>query len=123
MYKRQVKRYAELNEARKKGHQERARGRGYYPNDLEMISSLGASSGYMAVMVLALYIQDGATRMLYSQPEIIWLACPVLLFWVTRVWLLTHRGEMHDDPVIFAVKDKISLFTGVLLGIIFFIAA
>ena len=118
-----VKRYAELNEARKKGHQERARGRGYYPNDLEMISSLGASSGYMAVMVLALYIQDGATRMLYSQPEIIWLACPVLLFWVTRVWLLTHRGEMHDDPVIFAVKDKISLFTGVLLGIIFFIAA
>jgi 4-hydroxybenzoate polyprenyltransferase len=118
-----VKRYAELNEARKLGKTERARGRGYYPSDLEMISSLGAASGYMSVMVLALYIQDDATRMLYSQPEIIWLACPVLLFWVTRVWLLTHRGEMHDDPVIFAVKDKVSILTGVLLGIIFFIAA
>lgn len=118
-----VKRYAELHEARQKGKKERARGRGYYPSDLEMISSLGAASGYMAVMVLALYIQDEATRMLYSQPEVIWLACPVLLFWVTRVWLLTHRGEMHDDPVIFAVKDKVSLLTGGLLGLIFFIAA
>lgn len=118
-----VKRYAELQEARQKGETERARGRGYYPSDLEMISSLGAASGYLAVMVLALYIQDEATRMLYSQPEIIWLACPVLLFWVTRVWLLTHRGEMHDDPVIFAVKDKVSLFTGALLGLIFFVAS
>lgn len=117
-----VKRYAELHEARQKGKKDRARGRGYYPSDLEMISSLGASAGYMAVMVLALYIQDDATRVLYSQPEIIWLACPVLLFWVTRVWLLTHRGKMHDDPVIFAVKDKVSLLTGALLGIIFFIA-
>jgi 4-hydroxybenzoate polyprenyltransferase len=117
-----VKRYAELHEARIQGKKERAKGRGYYPSDLEMISSLGAASGYMAVMVLALYIQDDATRTLYSQPQIIWLACPVLLFWITRIWLLTHRGEIHDDPVIFAAKDKVSLLTGGLLAIIFFIA-
>jgi len=117
-----VKRHAELHEARQQGQQAPARGRGYYPGDLEMIASLGAAAGYMAVMVLALYIQDEATQTLYSQPQIIWLACPVLLFWITRVWILTHRGEMHDDPVIFAAKDKVSLATGGLLAVIFFIA-
>jgi 4-hydroxybenzoate polyprenyltransferase len=118
-----VKRYAELREARRKGHTEKTRGRGYYPDDLEMISSLGAASGYLAVMVLALYIHDQATIALYTQPQVIWLACPLLLFWITRVWMLTHRGQMHDDPVVFAVRDKVSLLVGVLFGLVFWIAA
>lgn len=118
-----VKRYAELKEARDRGETGLARGRGYYPDDLEMVSSLGAASGFLSVMVLALYIQDPATRDLYAQPQLIWLACPILLFWVTRIWLLTHRGEMHDDPVVFAVKDKVSLFTGTLFGLVFILAA
>lgn len=118
-----VKRYAELREARSMGRTEKTRGRGYYPDDLEMISSLGAASGYLAVMVLALYIGDQTTMALYSQPEVIWLACPLLLFWVTRVWMLTHRGQMHDDPVVFAIRDRISLVVGALFCMVFWGAA
>ena len=118
-----VKRYAELREAKRKGDTGKTRGRGYYPADLEMISSLGASSGYLAVMVLALYIHDQATSGLYAHPQVIWLACPLLLFWITRVWMLTHRGQMHDDPVVFAIRDRISLVVGVLFGLVFWVAA
>jgi len=117
-----VKRYAELHEARTKGHTKKTRGRGYYPSDLEMISSLGAASGYLSVMVLALYIHDGLTTALYSNPQVIWLACPLLLFWVTRVWMLTHRGEMHDDPVVFAIRDRVSLVVGLLFCVVFWVA-
>ncbi len=118
-----VKRYAELRDARQKGRTEKTHGRGYYPDDLEMISSLGAASGYLAVMVLALYIQDPATVALYHHPHVIWLACPLLLFWISRTWLLTHRGQMHDDPILFAAKDRISLLTGALFCLIFWLAA
>jgi 4-hydroxybenzoate polyprenyltransferase/phosphoglycolate phosphatase-like HAD superfamily hydrolase len=118
-----VKRYAELNEARQKGKIEKTRGRGYYPSDLEMISSLGASSGYLSVMVLALYIHDSVTMSMYRHPQIIWLACPFLLFWITRVWMLTHRGQMHDDPVVFAIRDRVSLVIGALFCLVFWAAA
>jgi 4-hydroxybenzoate polyprenyltransferase len=118
-----VKRYSELREARSKGDHEKTRGRGYYPDDLEMISSLGTSSGYLAVMVLALYIQDHATAMLYHQPQLIWLACPLLLFWITRVWMLACRGQMHDDPVVFAISDRISQVVGSLFCLVFWVAA
>jgi len=118
-----VKRYAELYDARVKGKTEKTRGRGYYPADLEMIASLGASSGYLSVMVLALYIHDQVTFELYSHPQFIWLACPLLLYWITRVWMLTHRGEMHDDPVVFAIRDKTSIIVGVLFGLVFWVAA
>jgi 4-hydroxybenzoate polyprenyltransferase len=117
-----IKRYAELQEARSAGIEEKSRGRAYYPSDLEMLSSLGAASGYLAVMVLALYIQDSNTVSLYDNPQIIWLACPLLLYWITRVWLITHRGEMHEDPIVFAIKDKTSLLVGLLFVSIFWIA-
>ncbi|MGY3642447.1 MULTISPECIES: UbiA family prenyltransferase [Pseudomonas] len=118
-----VKRYAELREAKHSGRTEKTRGRGYYPDDLEMISSLGAASGYLAVMVLAMYIHDPATTRLYSHPQIIWLACPILLFWISRIWMLTHRGKMHDDPVMFAVSDRTSIVAGLLMGLVFWVAA
>lgn len=118
-----VKRYAELREARSRGDDGKARGRGYFPGDLEMIASLGAASGYLAVLVLALYTQDRATVALYRQPQLIWLACPLLLLWTTRIWMLTHRGLMHDDPVVFALKDRASLLIGLLFGAIFLAAA
>ena len=117
-----VKRYSELREARLDGNNEKTKGRGYYPADLEMISSLGAASGYLSVMVLALYIQDQSTVAMYRHPQIIWAACPILLFWITRLWLLTNRGEIHEDPVIFAVTDKVSLVWGLIFGIIFWLA-
>lgn len=118
-----IKRYSELYRALEKGKVDKTRGRGYYPSDLEMISSLGAASGYLSVMVLALYIQDSSTTILYTTPEIIWLACPILLFWVSRTWLLAHRGEIHDDPVVFAVKDRVSLCVGALFVSVFWLAS
>jgi 4-hydroxybenzoate polyprenyltransferase/phosphoserine phosphatase len=118
-----VKRYAELRDARVREVTTLARGRGYYPGDLDMIASLGASSGYLAVMVLALYIQDVKTTELYVTPHVIWLACPLLLFWVTRVWMLTHRGEMNEDPVVFAIRDRISQMIGAVFLLMFWIAA
>lgn len=117
-----VKRYAELRMVKNKGGDEKISGRGYYPSDLEMLSSLGAASGYLSVMVLALYIQEGSTAHLYDHPKYIWLACPLLLFWVSRTWMLTHRGQMHDDPVVFAVKDHISVLTGALMLLVFWLA-
>jgi 4-hydroxybenzoate polyprenyltransferase len=114
-----VKRYAELYQQRSVGKTEKAKGRGYYPGDLEIIASLGASSGYLSVMVLALYIQDSATAALYSHPKFIWFACPILLYWISRVWILTHRGEMNEDPVVFAIKDKVSWLAGLAFVVIF----
>jgi 4-hydroxybenzoate polyprenyltransferase/phosphoserine phosphatase len=118
-----VKRYAELRDARVREVTTMARGRGYYPGDLDMIASLGASSGYLAVMVLALYIQDAKTTALYVTPHLIWLACPLLLFWVTRVWMLTHRGQMNEDPVVFAIRDRTSQLIGAVFLLMFWIAA
>lgn len=118
-----VKRYAELLVALNSGITGKTGGRDYFPADLAMLSSLGAASGYLTVMVLALYIHDSATTALYAHPRWIWLACPVLLLWITRIWLLTHRGRMNDDPVVFALRDRLSLAMGVLFCLIFWVAA
>jgi 4-hydroxybenzoate polyprenyltransferase len=115
-----VKRYAEiLLSCDSKGN---VGGRGYVSNDLSMIASLGASSGYVSVLVLALYIHDEHTLTLYSHPYYIWMACPLILFWVSRVWMLVHRGEMHQDPIVFALRDKISLGTIFLIMLSFWAA-
>jgi 4-hydroxybenzoate polyprenyltransferase/phosphoserine phosphatase len=114
-----IKRYTELRDAREKGQKSKAAGRGYYPADLELLASLGGASGYLAVLVLALYINEASSGTLYRSPEYMWAACPLLLFWISRVWLIAHRGEMHDDPIIFAIRDKVSRWVGVLFLIAF----
>ncbi len=110
-----IKRYSELKVARDAGKSGALRGRGYEPEDLELVSSLGGSAGFIAVLVLALYIQDGQGAHLYATPQLIWLACPVMLFWISRAWLIAHRGQMHDDPIVFALKDKVSWGVGVFM--------
>ena len=75
------------------------------------MESLGAAAGYLAVLVLALYVNTETSRALYGQPLAIWLICPALLYWISRVWLVTHRGEMHDDPILFALTDRNSRYT------------
>lgn len=117
-----VKRYTELLDARAKGISGQTKGRGYFPADLEIIASLGVSSGYMSVLVLALYIQDAKTVLLYHNPTLIWLACPILLFWFSRLWMIAHRGEMHDDPLLFAIRDRASLISGALFAAVFLLA-
>jgi 4-hydroxybenzoate polyprenyltransferase/phosphoserine phosphatase len=108
-----VKRYAELHLVTQRGEMG-APGRGYVVGDLPILGSLGVSSGMMGVLVLALYINSPSITVLYSAPESLWPLCVVMIFWVGRVWLKAHRGEMHDDPILFAIKDKISIACGLL---------
>jgi 4-hydroxybenzoate polyprenyltransferase len=116
-----VKRYAELHSLQARGLV-KTRGRGYLASDLPLISSLGTAAGYLSVLVMAMYIQDGNTAKLYRHAQIIWLACPLLLYWISRMWMITHRGQMHDDPIVFAARDRVSLAVVLLCGIVFWAA-
>ena len=116
-----VKRYAELNSLKTSGG-EGTPGRGYRVDDLSIIASLGTASGYVAVVILALYINGENAQLLYKTPEMIWLQCPILLFWVSRVWLKAHRGEMSEDPVVFAIKDRVSQLTVMLMAVVAMLA-
>lgn len=112
-----VKRHSELRVMQREGKQE-ARGRGYQVGDLTILSAAGIASGYLAVLVLALYVNSPEVLRLYRTPEAIWLLCFLLLYWVSRMWMITHRGDMHDDPIVFALTDGPSLVIGVLAGAI-----
>ena len=102
-----VKRQAELVDGIASGTVQ-ARGRGYHVDDLSIVSSFAVSSGVVSVLVLALYANSEPVRQLYSVPEILWGICPVMLFWNSRIAILTHRGQMHDDPLVFAARDRVS---------------
>jgi 4-hydroxybenzoate polyprenyltransferase len=112
-----VKRYAELYDSRKAGKLH-GHGRGYGPDDLALIMSLGTAAGYSAVVVIALYINSVDSIALYHHHKTMWLICPLMLFWISRVWMLTARGQMHDDPVVFAMRDRTSLLVVGALGLI-----
>jgi 4-hydroxybenzoate polyprenyltransferase len=102
-----VKRYGELVIMRAIDG-ERATARGYQLNDEELLAAMGIASGYLAVLVLALYINSGTAHALYGRYQIIWVLCPLLFYWISHVWLIAHRGKMPDDPVVFAMSDRTS---------------
>ena len=108
-----VKRYAEL-EGLCTRNQLQAAGRGYEVRDLPILQNLGCSSGYLSVLVLALYVNSPDVQALYRHPTIIWALCMLLLFWISRVWMTAQRGTMHDDPIVFALKDGPSIGVGFL---------
>ena len=110
-----IKRFAELQVQQLQG-KHKAHGRGYLTNDAPLIQMLGIVSGFMSVLVLALYLNSPEVLLLYVEPAWVWGNVPVMVFWVSWIWLRAHRGEMHDDPLIFAVKDKVSLVSGVLFA-------
>ncbi|HWF20314.1 MAG TPA: UbiA family prenyltransferase, partial [Verrucomicrobiae bacterium] len=113
-----VKRYTELHSLRRENRQD-TRGRGYTSGDLEIVAMLGIASGFMAVLVMALYVNSEEVRLLYGHQRRLLLICPILLYWLSRVWLLAHRGKMHDDPIVFALKDSVSYLAGALtLGVV-----
>jgi len=112
-----VKRYAELEDARQAG-KAGGHGRGYGTEDLPLLMNLGTAAGYCAIVVMALYINSADSQALYKHAKPLWLICPLMLFWISRVWLLTTRGKMHDDPVIFALRDRASLLLFVVIGAI-----
>lgn len=107
-----IKRDAELQSY--DGEVQQIHGRGYIKSDAPLVQQLGVSSGYAAVLVLALYINSENVIKLYRMPEMIWGAVPLLLWWLSWMWFKANRGLMHDDPIVFAIKDKTSLFVGVL---------
>jgi len=117
-----VKRYAELLQMNSHGLEDSIFGRGYMKTDSNMIASMGSSSGYIAVAVLALYINDLSSSVLYKHPEVIWAACPVMLYWVTRIWMLAQRGMIHNDPLVFAINDTGSIIVGIVILSIFWMA-
>jgi len=79
--------------------------REYRQGDIEVLGRMGLASGYLSVLVLALYINSSDVTRFYRRPEWLWGLCALLLLWISRVWLVTERGEMHDDPVLFTLAD------------------
>ena len=112
-----LKRYTELRGAQQLGRSA-ASGRGYSVEDLPLIQSFGGASGYLAVLVLALYINSAASEMLYRHPPVLWLLCPLLLYWISRAWAIAHRDSMHDDPLVFAARDGVSWIVLALSGLV-----
>ena len=112
-----LKRYSELRGMQREGKQE-GRERGYHVGDLTILSAAGIASGYLAALVLALYVNSPEVLRLYRTPEAIWLVCFLLLYWVSRVWMIAHRGRMHHDPIVFTLTDGPSLAIGALAGAI-----
>lgn len=105
-----VKRYSELLEL---GEVDGSYipGRGYLKVDLDTLNALGVSGGYLAVLVLALYVNSEEVTATYNYPQAIWLVCPLLLYWISRVWIVAGRGRMHEDPLVFALKDRVTMLT------------
>jgi 4-hydroxybenzoate polyprenyltransferase len=116
-----LKRYTEVS-ALAPGEGEQVRRRGYLRGDREWLGSMGGASGYLSVLVLALYINSEQVVALYRSPLYLWLACPLLLFWTSRMWLLAHRGRIHDDPIVATVLDPMSYVTGALLALVLYLA-
>lgn len=116
-----IKRVAEL-EKLSKTHEAEAKGRGYVTEDLAILSMLGTSSGFIAVLVFALYINDPETRELYATPELLWFICPLLLYVISRIWVIAYRGKLHHDPVVFVIRDSRSQLVAVLCGLLLFLS-
>lgn len=106
-----VKRCAELEDSLADGR-EASSARDYLQTDLPYLIGMGISSGFVAVLVIALYIDSQNSAVLYAHPQLLWLACPLLLAWVMRLWIKTARRQMSDDPVLFALRYRFSWWVG-----------
>jgi len=108
-----AKRYVELRDL---AGDEVVKNRGYVRLDLPMVGAMGTASAFVSALVFVLYVESAAIRAGYKEPGLLWLALPVLLYWLGRIWLLAGRGQMHEDPVRFALKDRISLLCGAIIA-------
>jgi len=101
-----VKRLSELVEMKRGSAVDNAhRERGYEIGDLPLLMAFGTASGYISIFVFTMYLNSDTVSTLYTRPEWLWIFCPLLLYWITRIWMLAWRGQMHDDPLAFAAKD------------------
>ena len=106
----------------RKTHGEDVQVRGYLGIDRELLAAMGAGSGYLAVLVLAVYISSGTAEILHKRQAFMWLLCPLLLYWISYVWLIAHRGLMDDDPLVFAIKNPVSQIVALLTASIILLA-
>jgi 4-hydroxybenzoate polyprenyltransferase/phosphoserine phosphatase len=116
-----IKRVSELRNLGKTANA-KTEGRGYLVADCEQLAALGAASGCCSVLVLALYISSDAVAKLYSHPERLWLICPIVFYWMSRMWLLAHRGIVQEDPIVFALGDKTSYVVAALTAVTLFLS-
>ena len=116
-----VKRFAELENLRSTGLPPR-NGRGYLVADIDQLRSFGTSSAFAAVMIFAIYISGSDVMKLYRRPQLLWLIMPFMILWLCRVWLLASRGELSEDPLVFALTDRMSLAIGAAIAAIALLA-
>ena len=113
-----LKRCSELSNLAHSGKQKAER-RAYRVEDLPQLLAIGIACGLLTVVVIGLYINSPEVRLSYRKPDVLWLICPLLLAWISRIWTISGRGHLHEDPLSFAIKDKWSLVAGVAgLGIL-----
>jgi 4-hydroxybenzoate polyprenyltransferase/phosphoserine phosphatase len=117
-----IKRNAEINSAEVMQNG-KISGRGYIEGDGLLVLVMGVAACYSSVMVFALYLNSEAITLLYKWPELMWAQVPIILFWMSWMWLQSHRAKMHDDPLVFAIKDKVSLICGLMFGLVGVIAS
>ncbi len=120
-----AKRYSELTLMRER-NETQLRGRDYRAEDLEVILSVGPASGYLAVLVLCLYVQDQTSRIngrIWGHPVCLWMICPILLYWITRIWFFARRHALVDDPIVFALRDRASYIAGLVTLILALLAS
>lgn len=117
-----IKRYVELA-ARADADLPNPTDRDYLKSDLGIVAALAASAGFNAVTVFALYVSSDAVRPLYAHPKVLWLICPILMYWIGRALMMANRRLMDDDPILFALKDRNSLIAVALVGAVLFCAA
>ncbi len=116
-----VKRFSEMSNLLSEGASP-ANGRGYLTSDVEQLRSFGTSSAYASVVVFTLYINNPEVLRLYHHPQRLWLLAPILILWLSRVWLLASRGDLDEDPVIFALTDRRSMLLGAVAVLVVWLA-
>lgn len=112
-----LKRYVELLMLNA-NKQTAPRGRGYVVADYPILACFGAGTGCVAALLLALYIESAEVQLLYRHPQRLWLLCGIHMYWISRAWLLANRGDMHHDPVLFALRDSTSYCLGLLAAVV-----
>ncbi|MDT3740591.1 MAG: UbiA family prenyltransferase [Candidatus Kapabacteria bacterium] len=112
-----MKRYTELL-VLSVDNKTKTRGRDYYVEDIPLITTIGISAGIVSTLIFTLYIDNPDVMVLYNTPFYLYFITPVVLYWILRMWFITHRGLMNDDPIVFALKDKVSYIVAVIIFVI-----
>ena len=111
-----AKRYSELVHAEELV-KNRQSGRGYLGDDREVLLVIGIASSFASVIILSLYVHGQEVGVLYQDPQPLLLLCPIILYWLSRLWLRAHRGELHEDPITLAIRDPVSYAVGAASGL------